>query len=57
LLEAARDLNPRPQRATDETIEANIALAQGLWSASQELCAGKDVADPPLVHVLSLLSR
>ena len=57
LLEAARDLNPRRQRATDETIEANIALEQGLWSASQELCAGKDVADPPLVDVLSLLSR
>jgi tetratricopeptide (TPR) repeat protein len=57
LLLAARELNPRRQRATEETIEANIALAEELWNASKELCAGKDESDPALVHVLSLLSR
>jgi tetratricopeptide (TPR) repeat protein len=57
LLQAARGLNPRRQRATEETVGANIALAEELWNASREICAGKDAADPPLVHVLSLLSR
>jgi len=56
-LRAARDLNIRHQRATEETIEANVTLAEHLWSASQELCAGNDAADPALVHTLLLLSR
>ncbi len=56
-LEAARELNPRRQSATEATIEVNITLAEDLWSASKEVCAGAEPADPALAHVLSSLSR
>jgi tetratricopeptide (TPR) repeat protein len=45
------------QRPSDETIEANISLAEKLWRASSGLCAGSGEKDQALQHVLEKLSR
>jgi tetratricopeptide (TPR) repeat protein len=45
------------QRADQETIEANVALAKELWNRGQAVCAGREPAEPALAHVLSAPSR
>jgi hypothetical protein len=56
-LAAARELRGRTrQPSSDETIEANISLAEKLWRASESLCPGASSEDRALRHVLEKLS-
>lgn len=45
------------QRPSDETVEANISLAEKLWRASEHLCPGAGGRDRALLHVFEKLSR
>jgi tetratricopeptide (TPR) repeat protein len=57
-LDQARQLQGRVrQRPSDETIEANFALAEKLWRSSEALCPGAGGEDRALLHVLEKLSR
>jgi tetratricopeptide (TPR) repeat protein len=58
LLEKARGIatGKAPQRTTEETVEANISLAQELWSTRAKLCPN-DEMDEALRQVLEKLSR
>ena len=57
-LNEARELQGKTrQKSSDETIEANISLAEKLWRAGDGLCPGSGSSDPALQHVLEKLSR
>jgi tetratricopeptide (TPR) repeat protein len=54
----ARELRRgKRQLASEETIEANISLAQRLWQARERLCSSGRGDDPALQHVLATLQR
>lgn len=56
-LAAARELRGKTrQPSSDETIEANISLAERLWRGSESLCPGASSEDRALQHVLEKLS-
>jgi tetratricopeptide (TPR) repeat protein len=59
LLEQARALEREGARArpSDESIDANIALAENLWQARGPLCPDFETPDQALDHVLEMLSR
>jgi hypothetical protein len=45
------------QRATEESIESNISLAESLWARRKERCSDIPVADQPLSLVLERLGE
>jgi tetratricopeptide (TPR) repeat protein len=45
------------QRATEESIESNISLAESLWTRRKERCSDIPVADQPLSLVLERLGE
>jgi tetratricopeptide (TPR) repeat protein len=59
LLSEARGLQRARTRqiASDETVEANISLAESLWQARQRLCPDAALQDSALRRVLEKLSR
>jgi len=56
-LAEARELGERRQKPSDETVEANLSLAETLWRASETLCPGSGEQDRALKHVLEKLPR
>lgn len=59
LINSAREISTGKtrQRATEESIESNISLAESLWSRRKERCPDTPVADQPLSLVMERLGE